>query len=129
MIKCKLGNKTYEIAYATARAFREADKATRTYETYIRVADKLSKGEELTKDELQLSNATIVDALAEWFVCLFQWQFTTDELIDNYPLDDFITDVIGALVQCNQNLSSALSEFPTRPTGTKTASSQKTTSK
>lgn len=111
MLRCKLGDKTYCVDFVSGRALREIEPALNMYARIANVASGALAGEPV-QDETPIAEA--LDVLANWFRLLFRNQFTVDELIDEYPVDRLIHDIVLALLAVQAQTTEVLAEFPTQ---------------
>ena len=112
MIKCTLGEKTYTIDYVSGRALREIEPAAKMYAKIAQISDAAVKGETVENaDSITIPEA--MDVLIRWFCLLFNNQFTPDDVLDNYPVDRLMTDIVTALLAVQTQTTNVLSSFPT----------------
>ena len=111
MITCKLGDKEYHIDYVSARVLREMQPALEAYGQINAAIAAASKGE--TPPENQLGMAEAMDHMIHWFCILFGNQFTPDAVLDLYPADRIMHDVLLAVMAVQTGTTGALSDFPT----------------
>lgn len=111
----KLNGKTYTQDYVRARALREIGPA----KDWIKKMEEAEKeGRELTGTEWQEATKTLI----RWFCLFFGGQFTEDEVLDGYPSDNLIHDIVVAAMATIMQTTRALQDFPltaARQTGTK----------
>ncbi len=112
MIKCTLGEKTYTIDYVSGRALREIEPAAKMYAKIAHVSEAAVKGE-IVEEADGLSIPDAMDVLIRWFCLLFNNQFTPDDVLDNYPVDRLMTDIVTALLAVQTQTTNVLSSFPT----------------
>ncbi len=55
-----------------------------------------------------------MDVLIRWFCLLFNNQFTPDDVLENYPVDRLMTDIVTALLAVQTQTTSVLTGFPTK---------------
>jgi len=118
MISCKLNGKTYSIPFVNARTVRDSDKALRAYDQYMTIAEKIGNRQELSDEEKSMDTAEFYDTMADWFAMLFQRQFSADDVLDYYPSEKFVSDIVSALLTVTRGLADTLGDFPTNPTAT-----------
>ncbi len=112
MITCKLGDKTYTVDYVTGRALREIEPAAKMYTRISAMSEAAVKGESLENpDGLTIPDA--MDVLIRWFCLLFNNQFTPDDVLDNYPVDRLMHDIVIALCAVQAQTTDVLSSCPT----------------
>ena len=112
MITCKLGDKTYTVDYITGRALREIEPAAKMYTRISAMSEAAVKGETLDNpDGLTIPDA--MDVLIRWFCLLFNTQFTPDDVLDNYPVDRLMHDIVIALFAVQAQTTDVLASFPT----------------
>ena len=112
MITCTLGDKKYTVDFVSGRALREIEPAMKMYTRISAISEAAVKGEEIENPE----NLTIPDALdvmIRWFCLLFNNQFTPDDVLDNYPVDRLMHDIVIALFAVQAQTTDVLSTFPT----------------
>ena len=112
MITCTLGDKKYTVDFVSGRALREIEPAMKMYTRISAISEAAVKGEEIENPD----NLTIPDALAvmiRWFCLLFNNQFTPDDVLDNYPVDRLMHDIVIALFAVQAQTTDVLSSFPT----------------
>ncbi len=113
MITCKLGDKTYTVDYITGRALREIEPAMKMYTRISAISEAAVKGEALENpDSLSIPDA--LDVMIRWFCLLFNNQFTPDDVLDNYPVDRLMTDIVTAMLAVQTQTTSVLTGFPTK---------------
>ena len=112
MITCSLGGKTYTIDYVSGRALREIEPAAKMYAKIAQISDAAVKGE-IVEEADGLSIPDAMDVLIRWFCLLFNNQFTPDDVLDNYPVDRLMTDIVTALLAVQTQTTNVLSCFPT----------------
>lgn len=113
MIKCTLGEKTYTIPFVSARALREVGPAMKMYEKLKDIGERAVNGE-----TPELGGETIehaMDVMIKWFCLLFKNQFTEEEFLDNYPVDDVVHDIVLAMLYVQGQVTGILTDFPMTP--------------
>jgi hypothetical protein len=100
MITIKLGDKTYEVPFFSGVAMRK------TGDVYA-VFEKAKAEEPLTDDDL--------DTVCEWFVALFRNQFSVQEFLEGYPVDDLLQDIFAAYIAVEKRSTKVFKEFPLPP--------------
>ena len=112
MITCTLGDKKYTVDFVSGRALREIEPAAKMYTRISAMSEAAVKGETLDNpDGLTIPDA--MDVLIRWFCLLFNNQFTPDEVLDNYPVDRLMHDIVTALIAVQAQMTDVLSAFPT----------------
>ena len=112
MITCKLGDKTYTVDYVTGRALREIEPAAQMYTRISEISEAAVKGETVENpDGLTIPDA--LDVMIRWFCLLFNNQFTPDDVLDNYPVDRPMHDIVIALFAVQAQTTDVLASFPT----------------
>ena len=112
MITCTLGDKKYTVDFVSGRALREIEPAMKMYTRISAMSEAAVKGETLDNpDGLTIPNA--MDVLIRWFCLLFNNQFTPDDVLDNYPVDRLMHDIVIALFAVQAQTTDVLSSFPT----------------
>ena len=112
MITCTLGDKKYSVDFITGRALRELEPALSMYSKIVQVSAAAMKGEaDPEAESLKISEA--MDVMLRWFCILFQNQFTPDDVLDNYPVDRLMHDIVIALFAVQAQTTDMLSSFPT----------------
>ena len=112
MITCTLGDKKYTVDFVSGRALREIEPAMKMYTRISAISEAAVKGEEIENP----ANLTIPDALdvmIRWFCLLFNNQFTPDDVLDNYPVDRLMHDIVIALFAVQAQTTDVLATFPT----------------
>ena len=112
MITCKLGDKTYNVNYITGRALREIEPAVKMYARISEISQAAVKGEAVENAEA-VSIPDAMDVLIRWFCLLFNNQFTPDDVLDNYPVDRLMHDIVIALFAVQAQTTDVLASFPT----------------
>ncbi len=118
MITCKLGKKEYSVDFVTARALREMQPALEAYGQINAAIQAAGKG--AAQPENQLGMAEAMDRMIRWFCILFGNQFTPDMVLDLYPADRIMHDMVLAVMAVQQGTTEALSGFPTKAAAAKT---------
>ena len=112
MITCKLGDKTYTVDYVTGRALREIEPAAKMYSRISEISEAAVMGETVENpDGLTIPDA--LDVMIRWFCLLFNNQFTPDDVLDHYPVDRLMHDIVIALIAVQAQTTDVLSSFPT----------------
>ena len=112
MITCTLGDKKYTMDYISGRALREIEPAMKMYTRISAISEAAVKGEEIENpDNLTIPDA--MDVMIRWFCLLFGNQFTPDDVLDNYPVDRLMHDIVIALIAVQAQTTDVLSRFPT----------------
>ena len=75
--------------------------------------DSRVKGEEIPQEQ-QISVTDAMDVMIRWFCLLFGNQFTSDDVLDGYPVDRLMHDIALALMAVQTQTTEILSEFPTK---------------
>jgi hypothetical protein len=94
-------DRVYTVPFFNGRAFRNSD-------VVASLIEKAKKGESFSPEE--------VDSCCEWFISVFNNQFTLDELLDGYDADSLIPDIFAAYMAMANGVSKVLTEFPIPPT-------------
>ena len=110
MITCKLADKTYTVDYISGRALREIEPAAKMYAKIAAVSDAAVKGKQVDTD---VNIPEAMDVMIRWFCLLFNNQFTPDEVLDYYPVDRLMHDIVIALFAVQAQTTDVLSSFPT----------------
>jgi len=100
MTTVKLGDKTYEVPFISGAAMRGIDG--------VRAVFEKAQEEKLTEED--------VETACEWFATLFHSQFTVQELMDGYPVDDLLEDIFTVYIAVERRSTKVLREFPIPPT-------------
>lgn len=117
MITCKLGKKEYSVDFVSARALREMQPALEAYGQINAAISAAAKGE--APPENQLGMADAMDRMIRWFCILFGSQFTPDMVLDLYPSDRVMHDMLLAVMAVQSGTTEALSGFPTKAAAVK----------
>ena len=111
MITCTLGDKKYTVDFVSGRALREIEPAMKMYTRISAISEAAVKGEEIENpDNLTIPDA--LDVMIRWFCLLFNNQFTPDDVLDNYPVDRLMHDIVIALFAVQAQTTDVLSSFP-----------------
>ena len=113
MITCTLKDKKYAVDFISGRALREMEPAAKMYAKIVALSNAAVKGEEIPQDE-QISVTDAMDVMIRWFCLLFGNQFTSDDVLDGYPVDRLMHDIALALMAVQTQTTEILSEFPTK---------------
>lgn len=112
MITCTLGGKKYSVDFISGRALREIEPAMKMYTRISAISEAAVKGETIENpDNLTIPDA--LDVMIRWFCLLFGNQFTPDDVLDNYPVDRLMHDIVIALFAVQAQTTDVLSTFPT----------------
>jgi hypothetical protein len=111
MITCKLGDKEHHIDYVSARALREMQPALEAYGQINAAIAAVAKGEALPESQLGMADA--MDHMIRWFCILFGNQFTPDMVLDLYPADRIMHDMLMAIMAVQTGTTEVLEGFPT----------------
>ena len=112
MITCTLSDKKYTVDFVSGRALREIEPAMKMYTRISAISEAAVKGEEIENpDNLTIPDA--LDVMIRWFCLLFNNQFTPDDVLDNYPVDRLMHDIVIALFAVQAQTTDVLSSFPT----------------
>ena len=112
MITCTLGDKKYTVDFVSGRALREIEPAMKMYTRISAISEAAVKGETIENpDNLTIPDA--LDVMIRWFCLLFGNQFTPDDVLDNYPVDRLMHDIVIALFAVQAQTTDVLSTFPT----------------
>ena len=112
MISCTLGEKKYTVDFVSGRALREIEPAMKMYTRISAISETALKGEEIDeKDTFSIPDA--LDVMIRWFCLLFGNQFTPDDVLDHYPVDRLMHDIVIALFAVQAQTTDVLSDFPT----------------
>ena len=112
MITCKLGNKNYTVDFITGRALREIEPAMKMYAKISQISEAAVRGEEIG-DPQSINIPDAMDVMIRWFCLLFNNQFTPDDVLDNYPVDRLMHDIVIALFAVQAQTTDVLASFPT----------------
>lgn len=112
MITCTLGKKDYAVDFVSARALREMQPALEAYGQIRAAIDAAAKGEAPPDNRLSIAEA--LDRMIRWFCILFNSQFTLDEVLDKYPSDRIMADMLLAVMAVQTGTTEALDSFPTK---------------
>ena len=112
MITCKLGEKTYTVDFVSGRALREIEPAMKMYTKISAISEAAVKGENV-EDTGDITIPEAMDIMIRWFCLLFGNQFTPDDILDNYPVDRLMHDIVIALFAVQAQTTDVLSSFPT----------------
>ena len=113
MITCTLKDKKYAVDFISGRALREMEPAAKMYARIVVLSNAAVKGEEIPQSE-QVSIPDAMDVMIRWFCLLFDNQFTSDDVLDGYPVDRLMHDIALALMTVQTQTTEILSEFPTK---------------
>ena len=112
MITCTLGDKKYTVDFVSGRALREIEPAMKMYTRISAISEAAVNGETIENpDNLTIPDA--LDVMIRWFCLLFGNQFTPDDVLDNYPMDRLMHDIVIALFAVQAQTTDVLSTFPT----------------
>ncbi len=117
MVTCKLGKKEYSVDFVSARALREMQPALEAYGQINAAIQAAGKGEAQPENQLDMADA--MDRMIRWFCILFGNQFTPDMVLDLYPSDRIMHDMVLAIMAVQTGTSEALSGFPTKAAAAK----------
>ncbi len=112
MITCTMGDKTYTVDFISGRALREIEPAMKMYAKISQVSEAAVKGDTVG-DADSISIPEAMDVMIRWFCLLFGNQFTSDDVLDNYPVDRLMHDIVIALIAVQTQTTEVLSSFPT----------------
>ena len=119
MISCTLGDKKYTVDYVTGRALREIEPALKMYAKIASVSEAAINGREIgNPEEINIPDA--MDIMIRWFCLLFNNQFTPDDVLDHYPVDRLMHDIVVALIAVQAQTTDVLDAFPTTAAQTQT---------
>ena len=113
MITCTLKDKKYAVDFISGRALREMEPAAKMYAKIVVLSNAAVKGEEILQEQ-QISVTDAMDVMIRWFCLLFGNQFTSDDVLDGYPVDRLMHDIALALMAVQTQTTEILSEFPTK---------------
>ena len=111
MISCSLNGKKYTMDFVTGRALREIDEAADMYRRLVQITTDASEGKDMSGETLTVREA--MDVMVKWFCLLFNNQFTPDDVLDNYPVDRLMHDIVIALFAVQAQTTDVLASFPT----------------
>ena len=120
MITCTLKDKKYAVDFISGRALREMEPAAKMYAKIVALSNAAVKGEEIPQEQ-QISVTDAMDVMIRWFCLLFGNQFTSDDVLDGYPVDRLMHDIALALMAVQTQTTSILNEFPTKAAKTEEA--------
>ena len=113
MITCTLKDKKYAVDFISGRALREMEPAAKMYAQIVALSNAAVKGEEIPQEQ-QISVTDAMDVMIRWFCLLFGNQFTSDDVLDGYPVDRLMHDIALALMAVQTQTTEILSQFPTK---------------
>ena len=113
MITCTLKDKKYAVDFISGRAMREMEPAAKMYAKIVALSNAAVKGEEIPQEQ-QISVTDAMDVMIRWFCLLFGNQFSSDDVLDGYPVDRLMHDIALALMAVQTQTTEILSEFPTK---------------
>ena len=113
MITCTLKDKKYAVDFVSGRALREMEPAAKMYAKIVALSNAAVKGEEIPQEQ-QISVTDAMDVMIRWFCLLFGNQFTSDDVLDGYPVDRLMHDIDLALMAVQTQTTEILNEFPTK---------------
>lgn len=113
MISCTLNGKKYTVDFVSGRALREMEPAAQMYGRIVAISNAALKGE-MPEDAKNLSIGEALDVMIRWFCLLFGNQFTPDDVLDYYPVDRMMHDIVLALMAVQTQTTEILDEFPTK---------------
>ena len=122
MISCTLNGKKYTVDFVSGRALREMEPAAQMYGRIVAISNTALKGE-VPEDAKNLSIGEALDVMIRWFCLLFGNQFTSDDVLDYYPVDRMMHDIALALMAVQTQTTEILEEFPTKAAKTETLQS------
>ena len=120
MISCTLNGKKYNVDFVSGRALREMEPAAQMYGRIVAISNAALKGE-VPEDAKNLSIGEALDVMIRWFCLLFGNQFTSDDVLDYYPVDRMMHDIALALMAVQTQTTEILDEFPTKAAKTEEA--------
>ena len=82
------------------------------YAKVVRLSELAAKGQPIP-DDTKFTISEAMDTMIRWFCILFQNQFTSDDVLDNYPVDRLMHDIALALMAVQAQTTGVLSDFPT----------------
>ena len=97
MITCTLKDKKYAVDFISGRALREMEPAAKMYAQIVALSNAAVKGEEIPQEQ-QISVTDAMDVMIRWFCLLFGNQFSSDDVLDGYPVDRLMHDIALALM-------------------------------
>ena len=112
MITCTLNGRQYTVDFITGRALREMEPAAKVYGRIVSLSQAALKGETIQADD-KISISEAMDVMIRWFCLLFGNQFTPDDVLDNYPVDRLMHDIVIALFAVQAQTTDVLASFPT----------------
>ena len=113
MITCTLKDKKYAVDFISGRALREMEPAAKMYAKIVALSNAAVKGEDIPQEQ-QISVTDAMDVMIRWFCLLFGNQFTSDDVLDGYPVDRLMHDIALALMAVQTQTTEILSQFPTK---------------
>ena len=113
MISCTLNGKKYTVDFVSGRALREMEPAAQMYGRIVAISNAALKGE-VPEDAKNLSIGDALDVMIRWFCLLFGNQFSSDDVLDYYPVDRMMHDIALALMAVQAQTTEILDEFPTK---------------
>ena len=113
MITCTLKDKKYVVDFISGRALREMEPAAKMYAKIVVLSNAAVKGEEIPQEQ-QIRVTDAMDVMIRWFCLLFGNQFTSDDVLDGYPVDRLMHDIALALMAVQTQTTEILSQFPTK---------------
>ena len=113
MITCTLKDKKYAVDFISGRALREMEPAAKMYAKIVALSNAAVKGEEILQEQ-QISVTDAMDVMIRWFCLLLGNQFTSDDVLDGYPVDRLMHDIALALMAVQTQTTEILSQFPTK---------------
>ena len=113
MISCTLNGKKYTVDFVSGRALREMEPAAQMYGRIVAISNAALKGE-MPEDAKNLSIGEALDVMIRWFCLLFGNQFTPDDVLDYYPVDRMMHDIVLTLMAVQTQTTEILDEFPTK---------------
>ena len=120
MISCTLNGKKYTVDFVSGRALREMEPAAQMYGRIVTISNAALKGE-VPEDAKNLSIGEALDVMIHWFCLLFGNQFTPDDVLDYYPVDRMMHDIVLTLMAVQTQTTEILDEFPTKAAKTEEA--------
>ena len=113
MITCTLKDKKYAVDFISGRALREMEPAAKMHAKIVALSNVAVKGEGIPQEQ-QISVTDAMDVMIRWFCLLFGNQFTSDDVLDGYPVDRLMHDIALALMAVQTQTTEILSQFPTK---------------